>query len=59
MVTWAGGDPDLSLADDLRELGIEPIVIGDALRPRRVTEATQDAKRLTDPIETVELVVAG
>lgn len=54
IVSWAGGDPDPTLADELRELGIEPIVIGDALRPRRVTEATQDAKRLTDPITAGE-----
>ena len=58
VVTWAGGDPQLGLVDELREAGIDPMLIGDALRPRRVLEATEDAKRVTDPI-TREPSLAG
>lgn len=48
VVTWSGGAPQLELVDSLEALGYEPMVIGDALRPRRVTDATADAKRVTD-----------
>ena len=58
VVTWAGGDPQLGLVDELKAEGISPALIGDALRPRRVSEATEDAKRVTDPITMGEPVPA-
>jgi 2,4-dienoyl-CoA reductase-like NADH-dependent reductase (Old Yellow Enzyme family) len=48
VVAWSGGDPVLDLRADLEAAGHAPIVIGDALRPRRVTDATADAKSATD-----------
>lgn len=49
LVAWLGGDPVISLADELRsKYGIEPVVIGDALRPRRALQATREAKDLVD-----------
>lgn len=50
LVGWAGGDPDMSLVDELRAAGIDPLVIGDQLRPRRVTDAIGDAKRVADAL---------
>ncbi|MER5217403.1 FAD-dependent oxidoreductase [Streptomyces sp. NPDC002838] len=50
LVGWSGGDPVRDLDSGLRERGMEPLVIGDALRPRRVTDATADAKRVTDAL---------
>ncbi|WP_449278886.1 oxidoreductase [Leucobacter sp. GX24907] len=54
MVVWTGGDPDSTLSSELRELGIDPLVIGDLLRPRRVLDATADAKRVADAVVRVE-----
>ena len=49
LVAWKGGTPVTDLVDALRrQHGLEPVVIGDALRPRRVLEATQEAKELVD-----------
>jgi 2,4-dienoyl-CoA reductase-like NADH-dependent reductase (Old Yellow Enzyme family)/thioredoxin reductase len=50
VVAWSGGDPVLDLRADLEAAGHAPIVIGDALRPRRVTDATADAKSATDAL---------
>ncbi|WP_293782424.1 FAD-dependent oxidoreductase, partial [uncultured Aeromicrobium sp.] len=50
LITWAGGTPNTELARDLRQRGLAPLLIGDALRPRRVVDATADAKRVTDPL---------
>ena len=58
LVVWAGGDPDIRLADALRARGAEPLVIGDLLRPRRVLDATTDAKRVTDPLRAAVLETA-
>jgi hypothetical protein len=35
-VGWSGGDPVLDLLAGLQQAGHEPLIIGDALRPRRV-----------------------
>ncbi|MFF1830641.1 NAD(P)-binding protein [Paenarthrobacter sp. NPDC058040] len=49
VVAWFGGDPVTGLAEELRaKYGMEPVVIGDALRPRRALQATQEAKDLVD-----------
>lgn len=45
LVVWAGGSPDRTLTDELRHLGIRAEMVGDVLRPRRVTDAVADAKR--------------
>lgn len=48
LVYWCGGTPVTGLVDGLRSEGLSPIVIGDALRPRRALHATQEAKRFID-----------
>jgi hypothetical protein len=50
LVGWSGGDPVRSLEPELREAGFEPLIIGDAQRPRRVWDATVEAKRATDAL---------
>lgn len=50
LVTWAGGTPDTTLAEELKRAGHSVIVAGDALRPRRVLNATTDAKERTDTV---------
>lgn len=50
LVVWAGGDPDTALVEDLRAQGVNPSVVGDQLRPRRVTDAIADAKRVSDAL---------
>ena len=50
IVPWLGGTPATALIDDLRSAGIEPLVLGDALRPRRALQATQEAKQLIDAL---------
>ncbi|WP_161958570.1 FAD-dependent oxidoreductase [Ornithinimicrobium cavernae] len=50
VVAWAGGDPDTSLRAELRSAGLDPLLIGDLLRPRRVADATADAKNATDAL---------
>ena len=57
LVVWAGGDPDTTLADGLTAAGLEPLLIGDVLRPRRVTDATADAKRVTDALRALPVPV--
>jgi 2,4-dienoyl-CoA reductase-like NADH-dependent reductase (Old Yellow Enzyme family) len=42
LIAWCGGGTDLSFADTLAARGIRPLVIGDSLRPRRVTDAVRD-----------------
>lgn len=50
MVGWSGGDPVRDLVDGLDGAGLDPLVIGDAVRPRRVLDATVEAKLTTDPV---------
>jgi len=50
LVYWCGGTPETALADQLRAHGRHPVVIGDALRPRRALHATQEAKRAIDAL---------
>ena len=50
LVSWSGGDPDLTLAHELDQLEVSYALIGDALRPRRFLDATNEAKLVTDPI---------
>ncbi len=50
LVYWCGGTPVTGVADGLRTEGLSPIVIGDALRPRRALHATQEAKRCVDAL---------
>jgi 2,4-dienoyl-CoA reductase-like NADH-dependent reductase (Old Yellow Enzyme family) len=50
LVGWSGGDPVRALERDLCDAGFEPLIIGDALRPRRVLDATVDAKRVADAV---------
>lgn len=50
LVGWSGADPENPLAASLQEAGFEPLTIGDALRPRRVVDATAEAKEATDGI---------
>jgi hypothetical protein len=50
LVSWNGGVPTLDLLDaDSPDIG-EVSVIGDALRPRRVTDATADAKTCVESV---------
>ena len=48
LVTWNGGEPDLTLSAELQALGVEHTIIGDAVRPRRFADATAEAKSSTD-----------
>jgi dimethylglycine catabolism A len=48
LVTWNGGEPDLTLSAQLAALGVEHTIIGDAVRPRRFADATAEAKSSTD-----------
>jgi hypothetical protein len=48
LVTWNGGEPDLALSAQLNALGVEHMIIGDAVRPRRFADATAEAKSSTD-----------
>jgi hypothetical protein len=48
LVTWNGGEPDLTLSAQLNALGVEHMIIGDAVRPRRFADATAEAKSSTD-----------
>lgn len=50
LVTWNGGAPDLELRTELAARGIAHTVIGDALRPRRLVDATDEAKDATDGV---------
>jgi len=50
LVPWCGGTPTVALIDELRTAGLHPIVIGDALRPRRALHATQEAKQYVDEL---------
>jgi hypothetical protein len=50
IVPWTGGTPVTSLIDELRAAGLDPVVFGDALRPRRALQATQEAKQFIDPL---------
>jgi 2,4-dienoyl-CoA reductase-like NADH-dependent reductase (Old Yellow Enzyme family) len=45
LIAWCGGGTDLSFADALAARGTPALVIGDALRPRRVTDAVRDGAR--------------
>lgn len=46
VVSWAGGAARTELAEQLRAAGLRVQVIGDARRPRRVTDALADAREL-------------
>jgi len=48
LVTWNGGEPDLTLSAQLTALGVEHTIIGDAVRPRRFADATEEAKTSVD-----------
>lgn len=48
LVTWNGGEPDLTLSAELTALGVEHMLIGDAVRPRRFADATEEAKSSVD-----------
>jgi 2,4-dienoyl-CoA reductase-like NADH-dependent reductase (Old Yellow Enzyme family) len=48
LVTWNGGQPDLTLSAQLDALGVEHTIIGDAVRPRRFADATAEAKNSVD-----------
>jgi hypothetical protein len=48
LVTWNGGEPDLTLSAQLNALGVAHTIIGDAVRPRRFADATAEAKSSTD-----------
>jgi len=48
VVGWSGGEPVVDLREELGAAGVPVVVVGDALRPRRVTDATLDAKLATD-----------
>lgn len=50
VVPWCGGTPRTALIDQLRSDGLHPVVIGDALRPRRAVHATEEAKQCVDEI---------
>lgn len=50
IVPWLGGTPETTLIEELRARGIEPVVFGDALRPRRALQATQEAKQFIDTL---------
>jgi glycine/D-amino acid oxidase-like deaminating enzyme len=45
LIAWCGGGTDLSFAGALAARGMRALVIGDALRPRRVTDAVRDGAR--------------
>lgn len=50
VVHWSGGVPRTDFIDQLRSTGLLPIVLGDALRPRRALHATQEAKQHIDEL---------
>lgn len=50
VVPWVGGTPVTTLIDELRAAGLDPVVFGDALRPRRALQAIQEAKQFIDPL---------
>jgi 2,4-dienoyl-CoA reductase-like NADH-dependent reductase (Old Yellow Enzyme family) len=45
LVAWTGGDSDTRLGQQLVARGIRPLVIGDAVRPRRATDAVREGAR--------------
>jgi 2,4-dienoyl-CoA reductase-like NADH-dependent reductase (Old Yellow Enzyme family) len=45
LVTWVGGIADPSLREELMARGIQPVEVGDALRPRRATDAVREGAR--------------
>jgi 2,4-dienoyl-CoA reductase-like NADH-dependent reductase (Old Yellow Enzyme family) len=45
LLSWTGAASDTSLAEELATQGIRPLVIGDALRPRRATDAIREGAR--------------
>lgn len=50
LVAWCGGVPETALAHRLREQGVEPVVIGDARRPRDALQAVQEARTAVEAI---------
>lgn len=50
VIAWSGATPDDSLAQALRRQQVSVIAVGDLIRPRRVTEAVADAKRIVDQL---------
>lgn len=51
LVTWVGGESDTSLPEQLVARDVHPLLIGDALRPRRATDAVREGaqcERLAD-----------
>ncbi|MER5673716.1 NAD(P)-binding protein [Pseudonocardia alni] len=53
LVGWSGGTPVRDLLDGLTAAGQAPLVVGDAVRPRRVLDATVEAKLATDPVRVL------
>jgi dimethylglycine catabolism A len=45
LIAWCGGGTDVSFADALAARGTPALLIGDALRQRRVTDAVRDGAR--------------
>ncbi|MFP5345744.1 MAG: FAD-dependent oxidoreductase [Actinomycetes bacterium] len=58
VVPWRGGVPVTDLLEPLRAEGLDPMVIGDALRPRRAVDAVQEAKRAVDAVVLVPAAAA-
>jgi len=48
VVHWSGGTPRTDLIEQLRSVGLRPIVLGGALRPRRALHATKEAKQYVE-----------
>jgi hypothetical protein len=45
LVAWVGGGSETPLAERLAAGGVRPLLIGDALRPRRATDAVREGAR--------------
>jgi 2,4-dienoyl-CoA reductase-like NADH-dependent reductase (Old Yellow Enzyme family) len=58
LVYCCGATPEVGLVEGLEGEGLSPIVLGDALRPRRALHATQEAKQRVDGL-TVAVAGSG
>jgi 2,4-dienoyl-CoA reductase-like NADH-dependent reductase (Old Yellow Enzyme family) len=45
LVAWVGGESSTALGEQLESRGVRPLLIGDALRPRRATDAVREGAR--------------
>ena len=50
LVPWLGGASSSAIADDARARGHRPLVVGDALRPRRADVAVSESARAIDQL---------